>query len=640
MHRRTEQPDGTAPTTPPRVDGVDLLGMLEVITGVLRTFANLPPTELDRAIDRALETIGTFAGVDRSYLFQFRPDGASMANTHEWCADGVAPQIDTLQHVPVAVAGDWLDTLGAGHHVYIPVVEDLPDDRAEERDHLAAQGIQSLVVVPLVRDGQLIGLLGFDAVRCRRSWCDAELLLLRSVADVIVGGLRGREAFDALQHQALHDPLTGLPNRTLFHQRLEAAIRAGDQAGTSVGVVFVDVDRFKVVNDSLGHRIGDELLVEIAARLRTTVRTEDAVARFGGDEFVVLLDALDGPEAAAAAAARLLEAFEAPFLLDGREHRLSASAGLVVAGVDADADTLVRDADAAMYQAKERGRGRVARFDAPLRDRLLRRLELGRDLPLAAARGELAVAYQPIRSLRDGSTVAVEALLRWTHPVHGPVSPAEFVPIAEENGDILAVGAWVLDEALAQLRRWDDELGIGPVWGGATGLIASVNLSVHQLRDGDLPRTVEDALRRHRIAADRLCLELTESTLMAEPEVAIAVLGELRSLGIRLAIDDFGTGYSSFAYLRDLPVTSLKIDRSFVQGLGTRRRDARLVAALLGLARELGLHAIAEGVETDLQLQELRHLGVELAQGYRLRRPVTADELHDELRPAPLQRPA
>ena len=721
----------------------ELLGLLELIPGILRDFADLAPDDLDAGIDDALRRIGEFADVDRSYMFLFDADFVLMDNTHEWCASGIEPQIDELQRVPADQISWWLPQFVQGNVVYVPSVADLPDDRAEERDLLAPQDIVSLVAVPLLTAGRLMGFIGFDSVREQRAWSDGAIVLLRAVADAICSALMRREAIEALtereehfralvrhssdvvmvldavanvsylgpsarqilgwsvddrlgtglldavhpedrervqrsldraaeqpgsdvtvpdhrllhtdgnwrwflatavdlrhdahiggvvvnahdittrklaeealQHQALHDPLTGLPNRGLVLDRLQLALERTRRSERSVGVVFLDLDRFKLVNDSLGHNKGDELLIEVARRLTAQVRSCDTVARFGGDEFVILFDDVEDPSEALRGSDRLLEVFHQPFRIGRRDHVVTASAGVVVGNHQCDPEAILRDADAAMYQAKESGRARIQRFDAPLRDALLLRVELAQDLHGSIERRELSLVYQPLFHLRDDTMIGVEALLRWHHPRRGWIPPTEFIPIAEEHGLIVPVGRFVLDATLAKLRSWDEQF---PHLGDLT---ASVNLSVHQLTEDDLPGTVSDLLAEHAVHPSRLCLELTESALMAEPDAGRAVLGQLRELGVHLAIDDFGTGYSSLAYLRELPVTSLKIDRSFMTGLGSDDRDARVITAIIGLAHEFDLAVVGEGIETATQLRELRRLGCDIGQGYYLQRPV------------------
>ncbi|TVR31976.1 MAG: bifunctional diguanylate cyclase/phosphodiesterase [Nitriliruptor sp.] len=568
----------------------ELLGLLELIPGILRDFADLAPDDLDAGIGDALRRIGEFAAVDRSYMFLFDADLVLMDNTHEWCASGIEPQIDDLQRVPADLISWWLPQFDLGNVVDVPSVADLPDERSGERDLLAPQDIASQVTVPLLTAGRLVGFIGFDSVRSQRAWSDGAIRLLRTVANAI--------------------------SSALLLDRLQQALERTRRSDRSVGVVFLDLDRFKLINDSLGHNKGDELLIEVAHRLTEQVRSCDTVARFGGDEFVILLDDVDESSEALRGSDRLLEVFQRPFRIGQRDHVMTASAGVVVGADRCDPEAILRDADAAMYQAKESGRARIQRFDAPLRDALLLRVELAQDLHGSIERGELTLDYQPLFHLCDDTMLGVEALLRWHHPRRGWITPSEFIPIAEEHGLIVPMGRFVLDETLRQLRAWDEQYP----W--LEGLTASVNLSVHQLTEDDLPGTVSELLALHGIYPQRLCLELTESALMEEPEAGRAVLGQLRELGVRLAIDDFGTGYSSLAYLRELPVTSLKIDQSFMTGLGSDDRDARVITAIIGLAHEFDLAVVGEGIETAAQLRELRQLGCDVGQGYFLQRPV------------------
>ena len=420
-----------------------------------------------------------------------------------------------------------------------------------------------------------------------------------------------RLAFEAeLEHQANHDPLTGLPNRTKLAEYVAERFVPGS---SGLACLFLDLDNFKVVNDSLGHTAGDELLVEVATRLRAAVRPADLVARFGGDEFVVVCEQVD-EAGAVALAERIVSSLTSPVRLGGVEIRPHASIGVTVQTREhAAAEELVRDCDIAMYQAKAGGKRRITVLDqqgrAEARDKLLLVAEL-RD---AIETREIGLYYQPIFSADTGEAVAVESLARWTHGVRGAISPATFVALAEESGLIGPLGLLVLDETCRQLAEWDDALG------AAAPARANVNVSALQL-DESLPEQVAAALRRHRLAPARLSVEITESALMKDPEAARLVLDQLRALGVQLAIDDFGTGYSSLAYLRRLPVDCLKVDRSFVAELADGH--AEIATAVIDLAGTLNLCTVAEGVETVAQADALSLLGATYLQGFSLARPM------------------
>ena len=417
-----------------------------------------------------------------------------------------------------------------------------------------------------------------------------------------------KHAERALQHQALHDTLTGLPNRTLLNDRMAQALEGARRRRTQIAVLFIDLDHFNVLNDAAGHPAGDLVLVEIASRLQSAMRPGDTVARFGGDEFVVLCEA-GGIEDAQSLADRLHADVSSPIHIDGQDQILTASIGIAMSdGLCTPAD-LLRDSDAAMYQAKERGRGRIVAFESAIRARAAARLAAPAAIRRALDQDEFRLLYQPIIDTTDERVVGFEALIRWHQPDRGLVSPGDFVPDAEETGLIVPLGEWVINTAIAQATAWG---GLG--W--ARSPFVSVNISGRQLEDPELPRVITEALALHGCDPGLLSLEVTESVVMADVTRSVATLQTLRDIGVHVSIDDFGTGYSSLNYLKRLPVTTLKIDSSFVDGLGADPHDSAIVAAIIALARTLGLEVIAEGVETIQQRDELRALECGLAQGF------------------------
>ncbi len=427
-----------------------------------------------------------------------------------------------------------------------------------------------------------------------------------------------KHAEESIQHLAHHDPLTGLSNRFSLLARLEQAMADCQRGDEILALLFLDLDRFKNINDSLGHHVGDQLLVKVAGRLSRSVRASDVVARLGGDEFVVVLQGVIDVTMVAHIADKLLHTLSEPYLLEQRELHVTPSIGIALFPDDsASVDDLMRNADAAMYHAKALGRANFQFFTDELNRAAAVRLELESKLRRAISRGEFALHYQPQLSSRDGRVVGGEALIRWLHPEQGLISPATFIPIAEETRLIVEIGTWALQAACRQARIWADR-GLGR-------LRLSVNLSPRQLRDSRLPEVVARIIEETGIDPDLLELEITESSVMEQPERAIEILHALKRLGIHIAIDDFGTGYSSLSYLKLFPIDRLKIDRSFVSDIENDPNDAAIVTAAVSLAHNLGLSVVAEGVESAVQTETLRALGCDELQGYHFSRPLDAD---------------
>ncbi len=422
---------------------------------------------------------------------------------------------------------------------------------------------------------------------------------------------------ERLLHQATHDSLTGLPNRLILNEHLNYMLAKAKRTGERIGVIFCDLDHFKIVNDSLGHETGDLLLKAVARRMSSALRDTDIVGRFGGDEFVVVVS---GPtdDSIRSAADRLRGIFDTPFEIGlGRPYASTGSIGIALSDHQSTPETLIRDADVAMYRAKERGRGRAEEFDERLRSRALDRLALMSDLPLALVNDELVLLYQPILCAPNNELASVEALVRWDHPTRGRLSPDAFIALAEETGLILPIGDWVLEHACRELLLLDT-------------VMLNVNLSALQVADEGLVDRVAASLIKTGFPAQRLMLEITESVLMSNVDLTVKTLNRLKDLGVSIAVDDFGTGYSSLNYLSRFPIDSLKVDRSFIQGLGLPTGgDNEIVRTVIGLAHSLGLQATAEGVENVSQLATLRSLGCDFVQGFLFDEPVSLDRLRE-----------
>jgi diguanylate cyclase (GGDEF)-like protein/PAS domain S-box-containing protein len=568
----------------------------------------LEGAEVAELMHKALQEAMRVLGVETGAVLQCVSDGEGLVLRAGVVPQSAAPASrDAPSEAPAAAdaqaapwpAGGSKDHAGSRQHTYL--AHDLSDGLTGQIEG---------------RDGRW-GLLWL-ATDAERRLGAADVDFVQALANILADAIQHRATEDDIRYQALHDPLTGLPNRVLFLDRLGHALSRPD---AEVAVVLLDIDNFKLVNDSLGHSAGDELLIEIAPRLMNALRPGDTIARLGGDEFVVLLEQVPHARDAALIAERIVAAFEVPFHLATGEQFAKASLGIAIADEHSLPASLIRDADAAMYQAKERGRARLEVFDRAMRTRTVERLSVENDLRRALERNELRVVYQPIVSLHDLSIASVEALLRWEHPVRGLVNPTEFIPVAEESGLIEPIGRWALNAACAQASLWHhahpDSRPLG----------ICVNLSARQFTQRDLEATVAGALELTGIEPSSLCLEITESVLLEEPASVSETIRRIARLGVRFVLDDFGTGYSSLAYLTRLPIDGLKVDRSFVQALGSDKRSTAITTAIVRMAQALSVEVIAEGVETERQLQALRALDCELAQGFYLHRPLAAEEV-------------
>ena len=569
-----------------------------------RAMQNSDPQEL---MEEAAALIGRVDGVHSACIWEVGRDGRRLelrAGIEE-AVLGAGRRVSASRD---SHAGAALDS---GTHAIVADWE--RETRHTMPPVLRVFGAASSLAVVIDGKNRPFGVLDVHATEPHR-FSAKDVPFVQAAANVLADAIERHAADQALRYRVLHDSLTGLPNRLSFVDALEESLGQAAVSGSPVGILFLDLDHFKLINDSLGHHAGDALLRAVAPRLRSHLRPGDVVARFGGDEFGILTDRLADEGEALAIADRVAAAFTQPFSLDGVDHFVTASIGVAVSRASEEravnAELLIRDADAAMYRAKEGGRARCVLFDAEMRAGAVRRLEVERELRDALEREELALFYQPVVNLRSGEITGLEALVRWRHPERGTLDPSEFVSIAEDSGLIEPIGRWVQERACRQAMEWHE---LRP---DSRPFDVAVNLSARQVAHRDLPATVEEIIARTGLDPVHLRLEITESVLVEESATAISSLRALNELGVRLVLDDFGTGYSSLAYLNRFPFHALKIDRSFVDALGIEQEATAIVEAIIGMARALSLEAIAEGVESEVQLAELQRLGCDYAQGH------------------------
>jgi diguanylate cyclase (GGDEF)-like protein/PAS domain S-box-containing protein len=569
-----------------------------------RALQNGDPEELMQV---ATELIAKVAGVHSACIWELGRDGRRL-NLRAGLEEAVTGAGRRVSASRDSHAGAALDS---GTHAIVP-------DWDQETRHtmppvLRVFGAASSLAVVIDGKNRPFGVLDVHATEPHR-FSAKDVPFVQAAANVLADAIERHGADQALRYRVLHDSLTGLPNRLSFVDALGESLAKAAISGSPVGILFLDLDHFKLINDSLGHHAGDALLRAVAPRLRAHLRPGDIVARFGGDEFGILIDRLADEGEAVAIADRVAVAFAQPFTIDGVDHFVSASIGVAVSRPGEErpvnAELLIRDADAAMYRAKEGGRSRCVLFDAEMRASAMRRLEVERELRHALDRDEFALHYQPVVNLRSGEISGLEALVRWRHPERGILDPSEFVPIAEDSGMIDSIGRWVQERACRQALEWHQ---LRP---DARPLDVSVNLSARQVAHRDFAASVEEIIARTGLDPVHLRLEITESVLVEESATAIASLERLNELGVRLVLDDFGTGYSSLAYLNRFPFHALKIDRSFVEALGIEQEATAIVEAIIGMARALSLEVIAEGVESEVQLSELQRLHCDYGQGH------------------------
>ncbi len=593
----------------------------------IKLLEHLEPHELLREI---VERAAALVGVRHGFLYLLEDDSEGDVDLVARVGIGLFEAYEGY-HLPKGAGVGW-SVVGSGSPVTVNDYDQYP-----HRAHDLPRGkFGAVCAAPLTSGDETLGLIGLASGEVGRAFSDREVEALVRFAQLASIALDNGRLFERAQmevrrgaHAALHDMLTGLPNRTLLLNRLAEQLERARQtvrrrsSNARIALILLDLDRFKVVNESLGHAAGDQLLVQVGNRLLAAARSTDTVARLGSDEFGILLGSVRSIGEAELVATRLEASIAQPFDLDGEEVTVGASQGLAVGdSITTYPADLLKGAEIALHRAKADPLRSIVLFDPEMRDQTLERATLEHDLRRALERSELRLHYQPLVDLATGSVVGVEALLRWQHPARGLVPPLSFIPLAEETGLILPIGRWVLETACRQVREWQRTIP------AAASLVVSVNLSARQFAHTDLAGTIASILDHTGVAPSSLELEITESVVMDQSEASVERLQGLRALGVKLVLDDFGTGYSSLSYLRRLPLDTIKIDRSFVSGLGTDQPDLPIIQAVISLAHGMGVDVVAEGIETVEQLASLRELACDRGQGYYFARPLPPDDLH------------
>jgi diguanylate cyclase (GGDEF)-like protein/PAS domain S-box-containing protein len=575
----------------------------------------LKGAELEPLMDDAAAFITATEGIQRSCVWEFDDDGGQLSLRS---SSGLGEEHDGAR---IAIGRDSPAGLAFASGEPVTVGDWSGEARFGTPGYLGGLGVASTIAVPVEGEHKVLGVIEAHSDR-PAAFSSHDMHFARSAANVIALAIERRVAGEAILHGSLHDHVTGLPNRPLFVDRVEHALGVAKGEDRPLAVFFCDLDHFKRINDSLGHDKGDQVLKSVVPRLRKQLRSADTLARFGGDEFGILVEEVIDEAEASRIAERIIAAFVEPFTIDSIEQHLTVSVGISISGPHStDGEALVRDAHAAMYRAKDRGRNRAELFDQEMRSNAVRRLQLERELRRAVEREQLSLQFQPIVALASGEIPALEALLRWEHPERGIVDPSEVIPVAEESGLIHPIGRWVIERACQQSVAWHQ---LRP---DARPIDMTVNLSARQFAQRDLPEVVAGILSRTGVDPVHFKFEITESVLVEKSGAAEEILRELSNLGVQLILDDFGTGYSSLSYLHRFPFDAIKIDRSFIEGLGIEQERSAIVEAIVGMAQALGLRTIAEGVENEVQLAELRRLGCGFAQGFLFSGPLEVRQM-------------
>ncbi len=592
----------------------------KMITKITTNFVAVTKDNFDEKVTDLLTCSGSLIHADRAYLGIYSDDLEMVTITHEWREQGMKLAMGETVSSETKTPKWSTSQLVDNQIVLINTQLAMPIEAKDECQWLDTQHVHSRIGIPIQNKAGIIGFIGFDQISRKHAWQLDDLELLRVLTNVLSDAIAKVKIENEMNYLAYYDALTSLPNRILFQNRLAQAIELAKRSAKHLGVMFIDIDGFKDVNDTLGHNWGDHLLNKIGNRISDCIRQYDTVARFGGDEFLIMLPQIAQQKDLEVIAAKIMDVFQQSINLGGQDFYITASGGISVFPVDGETvSDLIKNADLAMYAAKKKGKGQVSFCSGDMKDAVLEKMTLTNCLYRALERQELFLQYQPQIEISTQEIIGFEALIRWNHPTQGLISPGVFIPIAEQTGLINSIGEWVLMTACKQNKNWQDQ-GHQPVQ-------MAVNLSLEQFRSGNIEKTVKKCLDNSGLEPQYLELEITEGIAMKESEYVVKCLHGLKALGVAISIDDFGTEFSSLSRLKDLPVDRLKIDMQFIKGIGINVKDESIIAVMIHLAKRLGLKVIAEGVETQGQMGFLKDEDCDEIQGYYYYKPLSIDEI-------------
>ncbi|ULO06903.1 EAL domain-containing protein [Paenibacillus sp. 19GGS1-52] len=588
----------------------------KMISQISGDFVKVTELDLDEKINKLLELSGEHFQVDRTFFISL----TEHQKTYEWCNEGVESGIDIIPKLTGERFPWWMNERLNTDVVNITDVEMLPPEAGAEKEMFKDHKMKSLISITVRNKGKILGLLFLASVKVARTLGENHQELLRILANLLSDALVKVEAEKEIGYMAFYDDLTGFPNYTLFKKQLEQSIQSSRGTDNLIAVLFIDLDSFKSVNDTIGHLGGDEMLIQVACRLSGCLRQHDTVSRFGGDEFLIKLTEINRLEDIRKIAEKIMRAIALPVIVKGQEFFITASAGIAVYPADGEStEELIKNADLAMYASKEKGKNQYTVCSLAMKEEVLKKTQLTNSLYRALERNELVLYYQPQVSVLTKEIVGLEALIRWNHPDLGMISPATFIPLAEQTGLIIRIGQWVLETACRQNKEWQ-VLGLPPIR-------MAVNLSVVQFQDRNLLSIIDRTLSETGLESKYLELEITESAAADGDDYIVHVLHELKELGVTISVDDFGSGYSSLSRLKSLPVDRIKIDMQFVRGISTGNKDEAIAKTIIQLAKNLNLNVIAEGVETESQFEFFNKYMCDEIQGYFFYKPMPASEI-------------